>query len=409
MDPADPVVVIGAGILGCSTAYHLLRSGARNVTVVDRNEPAGGTTAAGAGFVALWAAGMYNGGKSAFDLEQYSLDFYRRLYEDGHDFGYRNDGNLVLALTEEKWQNTVRPLARHPLASPATRTLGPAEVAEITGVIDAREVAGGVLMPSGVQVETGAAVAALATFITEMGGRIHTGATVEGIEVNGQRVTAVSTTSGVLPAAAVAIAAGAWTNQVLSHLGRRLPLLPVVATRVVTEPCGVPRSMPTIQCREIPVWIRESRGGFTWGTARGYRPAFRLDRQLPVERPRVPELFAAVRADTGRLARVFPGIAQLAVKSWVQGMPVYTPDGQLVLGPVPGFANAVVLGGDNETGVSHGPAMGRVAAELLRGETAFTDISRLRPDRFDRADFPDEESIEAHMAGAVWNTHPAVR
>ncbi|MFF3372157.1 NAD(P)/FAD-dependent oxidoreductase [Streptomyces sp. NPDC002680] len=409
LDPSDPVVVIGAGIVGVSAAYHLLRSGARDVTVVDRNEPGGGTTAAGAGFVALWAAGMGDFGAAGLALEQYSLDFYRRLHEEGHEISYRNDGNLVLAVTRERYEQYVQVLVDHPFASPGTRAISAAEVAERTGVVDASAVAGGVLMPSGIQLETGQAVTAVAGLVETMGGRVLTDATVEGLVRDGEQVTAVRTTAGDLPAAAVVVAAGAWTNRILAHLDVRLPLLPFVATRIVTEVCGVPDSMPTIQCREFPLWLRESGGGLTFGTSAGYRAAFQLappGGSLPFGRPRKPELFDAVRAHSHVLDRVFPGISELPVKSWLQGMPVYTPDGQLVIGRVPGCPNAIVLGGDNETGVSHGPAMGRAGAQLVRGDTSFTDLASFRPDRFDPAEFPDDTSMYEHLEGVVWKTRP---
>ncbi|MFJ7215034.1 NAD(P)/FAD-dependent oxidoreductase [Amycolatopsis sp. NPDC098790] len=386
--PSNPIVVIGAGIVGCSAAYHLLKAGARDVTVLDRNEPGGGTTAAGAGFVALWAAGMAELGAPGIDLERYSLEFYRRLHQEGHAIDYRNDGNLVLALTQDKWENVVRPIAEHEYASPGTKALSPTEVAELTGVVDPGAVAGGVLMPSGIQLDTGKAVGALTQLITSMGGRIETGVTVEGFTSTGGRTTAVRTSAGDFPCAAVVVAAGAWTNSVLAGLGAQLPLVPVVATRIVTEPCGVPGSMPTIQCREFPLWIRESGGGFTWGTTAGYVPLSKWEdpaNPLLPGRPRDSALFEALLDDAKRIATVFPALADAAVKSWLQGLPVYTADGQLVIGRLADHPDVVVLGGDNETGVSHGPSMGRVAAELVQGTDTFTDINRFRPDRFDSA------------------------
>ena len=76
----EPVVVIGAGIVGVSAAYHLLTAGARNVTVIDRVEPGEGTTKAGAGFVAKWNEANYDFGPGGLQLQDYALQFYRSLH-----------------------------------------------------------------------------------------------------------------------------------------------------------------------------------------------------------------------------------------------------------------------------------------------------------------------------------------
>ncbi len=405
LGPEEPVVVIGAGIIGCCAAYHLLKSGARNVTVIDTSEPGSGTTSAGAGFVALWAAGTMPLGETGLGMERYSLQFYGDLAAAGYDIAYRNNGNLILALTDRSWQDVGIQVARHPAASPGTRTLTPAEISAETGVIDAAAVYSATLMPTAVQVETGLAVSALAGLIRQLGGTIRTGLQVGGFRTGTDQVQAVTTPDGDITAAAVIVAAGAWTNTVLQHLGTRLPLLRIIATRIVTQPLGVPATMPTVQCDDFGLWIRESGGAFTWGSASAYRPAYWLERTagpIAAGRPRSRELLDLQLAEQARVARIFPGMAGARVASWMQGMPVYTPDSQLFAGPLPAYGNVIVLAGDNESGVAHGPGMGRVAAEIVRGEQPFVDIRPCRLDRFGPAQFPDEESVREHLRTQDW-------
>ena len=83
------IVVVGGGIIGCSTAYHLLRQGVKKVTLVEAGEPGSATTSAGAGFVSHWSAGMIPLGEEGFQLQQYGLDFYHMLHELGTEIGYR--------------------------------------------------------------------------------------------------------------------------------------------------------------------------------------------------------------------------------------------------------------------------------------------------------------------------------
>ncbi len=402
----QPIVVVGAGIVGCSAAYHLLAAGATDVTVLDVVPPGDGTTSAGAGFVSRWAAGLAHFGPAGLALEEYSLAFYRELSENGTDISYANNGNLVLALTEPTWDQWVRGVTSHPRASLGTRILGPAQVAAVTGVVDPAVIRGGALMPEGIRVETRLAVTALAQRIVALGGRMLTGSAATGFVFGpaaGAPVAGVTTAHGTLRASTVLLACGAWTNDVLAFLGLRLPLLRMVATRIVTEPAGVPPTMPVVQCPDLALWIRDSNGGFTWGTIAGYRPAFQVEASegpISAGQPRSEALLAELVKDTGRVARVFPPLAGAAVRSWSQGMPVYTPDADLIIGRVTGHDNVIVLGGDNETGVSHGPAMGRIAADLTRGADTICDITQFSPDRFDLSDPAKltEEAVAAEIA-----------
>lgn len=157
----DPIVVVGAGLLGCSAAYHLLAAGARDVTLIDRYGPGDGTSSAGAGFVALWAAGR-TPTEPSLAMQRYALEFYGGLHAAGHDIGYRNNGNLIIAQTDEAWREHVVGAAESADAEPGSRVLGPAEIARLTGVISAQAVHAGLLMPSAIQIETGRTVQAMA-------------------------------------------------------------------------------------------------------------------------------------------------------------------------------------------------------------------------------------------------------
>jgi len=393
--PSGPVIVIGGGVIGCAAAYHLLRMGVREVTLVDRIGPGAGTTKAGAGFVALWASGATRFGLSGHGLERYALEFYRELETFGARLGYRSNGNVVLMLGEPGWKERGVVLQDRLGALPA-RALSAVEVAELTGVVDVAKVDGGILMPSGIQVETERVIGALTDQLRQLGATIVTDTGVTGFDTAGNSIRAVQTTAGTLDAAAVVIAAGAWTNQVLAGLNSRLPLLPVLATRIVTDDRDVPETMPTIQCPELRLWIRGADGAFTWGTLAGYEPLYEFgleDGSVPPELPRREDVLERLLDAQPAVAEVFPTLAGARVERWLQGIINYTPDGNLIIGHVPGFANAVVLAGDNESGVSHGPAMGRVGAELLCDAEPLVDLEPMRPDRFAPSDFPDARSV----------------
>ncbi|MEW6633447.1 MAG: FAD-binding oxidoreductase [Pseudomonadota bacterium] len=393
------IVVVGGGIIGCSTAYHLLKSGVKNVTLVDATEPGAATTSAGAGFVSHWSAGMIPAGEEGLRLQQYGLDFYRMLHELGTEIGYRPNGTLIMALTPQGREEFVLPVLNSPYAPKEMQDLNAKQIgAKMGGLIDPAKVHSGAYNPHGIQLDTKLALGVLVNEIRKLGGVVRSGTKVRRIEDAGGKVT-LHTDRETIEADGAVVAAGAWNNEVLASLDWHLPLLRVLATRVVTDDRGLPSTLPTVQCRELRLWLRETFGAIMWGTGSHYTPMHRLEEsEIEPGQPHNRELMQSmVDFQMTRLQEVFPPLRGSKVASWAQGIPCYTPDVGLMVGHVPGHANIVVAGGDNETGVSHGPGLGRLASEILLDAPRFVDPTRFRIDRYARDAFPSEEDVEASM------------
>lgn len=396
------VLVVGAGVLGACLAHHLLRRGAGRVVVLEAETPAAATSGAGAGFVGLWAAGYAHFlTDTDRELEQYGIDFYRRLAETAPDIECRAHGNLYLATTGSGWTQWVEPVLGHPMAPPGTRQLTPDEVGTITGgVVAPGSVVGGALHPGGIQISAGRATRALAASVLDLGGEVRAHTPVTGLIVSDGAVTGVRTAAGPLRARKVVLACGAWSNELLRPLGHRLPLLRMVATRVVSPPSGVPDTMPTVMVPDLyGLWLRAHRSGLTWGNGDGYAPSYELDGDVgATRRPRCPELLDRLTD------RLMPGLRalvpghDLSVGHWLQGMPCMTPDRAFLAGSVPGVEGLYVLGGDNEAGVTHGPGLGRLLAEVVdAGGSDWLDPSPYRLDRFAPGRFPTERDVAEAM------------
>ncbi|MBZ9995095.1 FAD-binding oxidoreductase [Mesorhizobium sp. BH1-1-4] len=393
------IVVIGGGIIGCSAAFHLLKSGVRQVTVIDAGQPGAATTGAGAGFVSHWSAGMIPLGAEGFQLQQYGLDFYRRLHEVGVEIGYRPNGTLIMALTEDGRERFVRPVLESAYAPPEMQDLNAAEIGQkMQGLIDPSRVHSAAYNPHGIQVDTSLAMKVLIGQIGELGGIFRNATRVTAIHDAGDRVT-IETDQGRIEANAAIAAAGAWNNQVISGLGWRLPLLRVVATRIVTDNRGLASTIPTVQCRELRLWLRETFGAVMWGTGRHYKPLYKTgDSEIEPGQPHNMELMRETfDEELAELQAIFPPLRGSKVASWAQGVPCYTPDNGLVVGKVPGSANVVVAGGDNESGVTHGPGLGRLASELVLGQQPFVAPARFRVERYASDAFKSEAEVEAAM------------
>ncbi|NQX11876.1 FAD-binding oxidoreductase [Microbacteriaceae bacterium VKM Ac-2855] len=400
-----PVCVIGAGILGASTALHLMLGGASELTLIDAGSPLSGTTAAGAGFVARFGADHHRRiGEGAIPLEEYGLDFYRGLHEDGVDIEFAHNGNIAIARSAGVLDTLEQGIARHPLASPGTRVLDADGVAErMHGAIDPAAIVGGVLMPEAIQLTTAKALTEILDRLEAGGVRVLWNTTATGVKLHNGAVAGVHTPAGTVDATTIVFAAGAWTSELLRGVGRPLPLVPTVATRFVSEPAGLPATMPTVQSLELGLWLRELRGAFSWGGGFAYRRVSALAAEeglsFGFERPVSPTLITQQHAAQARIAEVFPALAGLQTAEIVQGIPVYSVDGGLYAGAVPGIDGLWALAGDNESGVTHGPGMGRLVAELILGVQPYADPAPFRLDRVDPAHYPDESAIVAAMAG----------
>lgn len=370
------VVVVGGGILGCSAAFHLLEAGAGDVLLLERDGLAQGTSAAGAGFLGLWAAGYASDvwDDVELELERYGLDFYQALADEA-EIGWKRNGNLWFATSQEGWERFLEPLATDERVPNRVR-LDPAGVEEVTGIVRASRVVGGVLHPGGAQVSARKSVHALAERVLRNGGRIETRRPVTRISTSADRIVAVETEGGTIATGTVVLAAGSWTNGLLAEFGLFLPMAPLVAARIVTEPLGAPPTLPTLMVPEISfAWLREEAGGLLLGCSFESRPRYDLVESGPPERfdQLAIDGILETRRCAARLSKVIPALAEPGTVTAAQGAPCYTPDLRALVGAVPRIEGLYAVGGCNEAGLTHGPGYGRIVSELVtvgRSESA---------------------------------------
>lgn len=412
------VVVVGGGVMGASVALHLLESGVRRVRLLERDGLFQGTTAAAAGFLAPWSAlsPLHGAESKMLPIERYGLRFYADLHAAGYDIGYRRNGVLWVAASEDSWaENKDLPWQA---ADPDSVALEPAEITELTGgVVLGDRVRGAQYMPNGAQISPEKAGTAFARRITELGGVIETRRPVTGLLTSSGSVAGVSTTAGQVDCGTVVLAAGAWCGEMLRQVGFFLPAFPQVTSRIITEPIGIPETMPTLMLLgTLPgepeggtiLWARWYDGGLLWGGVYTTYP-----RNILVDAP-VPDRFDELPTDgvaenqrVARAASYLPALSRPASIRVKHGVPCYTPDEMALVGPVPGVEGLYAVAGDNELGVTQGPGYGKALAEhIAHGSSEFASLSPWRLDRFgdrfgNQAQAMDglAASFEALMAG----------
>jgi sarcosine oxidase subunit beta len=369
------VVVIGAGVMGASVAYHLAMLGVRNVVLVDRGTGpgAGSTGRATGGFRAQYA--------SAINV-RLSLRSRTRLTsfrdETGGDAGYQPVGYLFLASSEADVA-VLREAQRmqHAEGLHEAAMLGAEEIACLQPDIRLDGVVGAAWCPSYGYIRPMGLLQGFLDAASRQGTLVRWGAELEGFEREGDRLTAVRTSDGRIATGIVVNAAGAWAAQVASLAGISLPVTPVrrqVAITVATD--VLPAASP------MTIWAGD---GFHFRVRDG-RVLLLLPEVTIGATPHDTTFDAAwlprVRALADARVPLLAGVPIDEPGCWC-GLYEMSPDHHALLGRMPDLANLYAINGSSGHGVMHAPVLGELLAEMIvHGAARSLDVHALRPERF---------------------------
>lgn len=369
------VVVIGAGIVGCSAAYHLAAAGAGSVLVLDREDAVGrGSTGACAGGFRQQFTSEVN-----IRLSQASVPMILGFEpEHGIPVTVSQDGYLFLVRDEAAWEGFLRGVELQRSLGVPVEVLDGDAVAELVPRLDVGGLVGATFGPADGIADPGALTQGYATLARGAGASFALGTDVLGIEVGeAGAVTGVRTAAGAVAASAVILAAGAWSGALAATAGVDLPIEPVPRTVVTTGAFpGVPERRTLVIDAETSFYLHREGDGVLMGMAGEDRPSFDTS---------VDEGFVA-DALIPRAIRVFPPVAAAGIRSSWAGLYEMTPDRHPIVGPGP-LAGLIIAAGFSGHGFQHGPIVGKLLAELLvDGASRSLDIGALSFGRFAAGD-----------------------
>jgi D-amino-acid dehydrogenase len=372
------VIVVGGGVVGLSTAYHLVASGARAL-LVDRAD-AGRATAAGAGIIASES----NSGESEawFNFALVAIGYYpalvERLRADGAaDTGYAPAAQLIVAASQD--EDAAFDLARQRLFERQRRRSRPApqDLQEIDSEAaralfpPLAPVRSAILYRNAARVDGRLLAGALRQAAEAHGLSVRTGS-VEQLVVRDNAVSAVVVDGETIAAGSVVIAAGAWSARLASQLGMALPIQP---------------SRGQIIHLQLP---DTATGG--WPIVNGFRGHYIVpwpDGRVVVGATRetgtgfaAHTTAAGVYEVLGEALRLAPGLAAAAIADIRVGLRPVTPDNMPVLGAAPAVRGVYLAAGHGATGLQLGPYSGKVIADLILGRTLETDLEAFSATRF---------------------------
>ncbi|UWR07857.1 FAD-dependent oxidoreductase [Ruegeria sp. B32] len=383
MKSRTKVVVIGGGIAGCSTLYHLTQEGWSDVVLVERNELTSGTT---------WhsAAQVTNFGmnQTMVGLKSHSIRLYKELAEDpDYPINYHHgDGGIRLANTETQMQGY-----RH-FASMARgmgvqfEVIDAQECARRHPLISTDNLLGGLWDPLDGDIDPAQLCQALARRARKAGAEVYRNAPVTALTQHKDDTWTVHTEHGDIDCDIVVNACGYRVNEVGAMMGVHHPVASMEHQYFLTEEIPAIRDaghrMPLLRCPISDYYCRQEKNGLllgfyeqdckTWGMD-GIDPNF-VNALCPDDLDRVTDVLE------GAFARM-PALMEAGIHTVVNGPITYTIDGAPLVGPIPGKRNAFCIIG-LRAGLGEGGGHGwLLAQQIVHGEACY-DTWCLDPRRF---------------------------
>jgi len=391
-------VVIGGGIVGCSTAYHLGKLGWTDTVLLERKKLTSGTTFHAAGLV-----GQLRTSANITQLLGYSVDLYRRLeQETGLQTGWKMNGGLRLACTAERWTEVKRQATTAHSFGLEMHLLTPQEAQDLWPLMTIDDLVGAAFLPTDGQANPSDITQSLARGARMAGVRIFEDTPVTRIIVEDGRIRGVETPQGRIDCEKVVICAGQWTRTLAATVGVNVPLVSVEHQYMVTERiAGVTPNLPTLRDPDRLTYWKEEVGGLVWG---GYEP-----NPVPWAVKGIPEgfHFELLTSDFDHFGQFMdlaigrvPALETAGIKQLINGPESFTPDGNFILGEAPEQRNLFIGAGFNAFGIASGGGAGMALAEWVAKGAAPFDLWPVDIRRFGKVhqstDWVRERTLEAY-------------
>ena len=375
MQTTTRVAIIGGGVVGCSVLYHLTKLGWADAMLLERSELTSGSTwhAAG-GFHTL------NGDTNMAALQGYTIKLYRELEElTGLSCGLHHVGAVTLADNQDRFDMLVAERAKHRYMGLETTIIGPEEIAKIAPVTNVEGVIGGLYDPLDGHLDPSGTTHAYAKAARMGGATIETNCKVSETNQRPDGTWNVVTDKGTIHAEHVVNAAGLWAREVGAMANIYFPLLPMEHQYLITE--EVPEIAAIADAGgEHPGVTDLSGESYLRQEGRGLCIGFYEQRCRPwavngtpwnFGQELLPDDFDKIEDSIAFAYKRFPALERSGIKSVIHGPFTFAPDGNPLVGPVPGMRNywsacAVMAGFSQGGGVGLSLAQWMVEGEPER-------------------------------------------
>ena len=360
------VVIIGGGIVGCSTAYHLTELGWKDVVLLERKRISSGTSWAAAGLLGqLWSTSPLT------RLAQYGADLYAGLEaKTGQPTGYKRNGSIRVARTPHRRQEYMRSLGMARAFGIRMEEIDKEEAKRLVPMMETSDLTGIWYQPDDGVTNPEDTTQALAKGARMGGATIIENIKVEDIVLENKKIKSVKTDQGEIACEYVVNCAGMWGRDVGKMVGVSLPLAAAEHMHMTTEPMeGCYKEMPYVRDMDGYIYFKEEMGGLLMGGFEPYAKTWGVKG--------IPDNFEYTQLDEdwdqmdlfveNAIIRV-PAFAEAGVTNLTTVPESFTPDTSYLLGEAPGVKNFYVACGMNSVGItSAGGAGMAIAGWIVNG------------------------------------------
>jgi len=381
---SQDVIIIGAGVMGCSLAYHLAAAGLKPL-VLERRGIAQAATSR--------AAGLLTRARSKPGL----LHLVRQTYEDlrtleaehGEVLGVRTTGSLYIGVSEQVRQAHRDLMTLALEQGEKALRISPLEAETRVPWLHLEGDEQVFFMAEDAFVDGYALATAYARAARRKGARILEGEAVLEVLTDRRRLAGVRTAQGCLSSPVVVDAAGAWANLLARTAGAAIPMAPVRSQYWITapDPRFSPR-MPFLILPDARAYARPEGDGLLFG--------FRETQSVHADPRDLPDDlqghvvagdadgWASLEEGAPAFQRFLPGLGELEIAHYISGYSTYVPDGMLAAGPLPGLPGFYSAAGCSGGGVAMAGGVGRALAQMITGSQLSFDLKPHDPGRFGR-------------------------
>jgi glycine cleavage system aminomethyltransferase T/glycine/D-amino acid oxidase-like deaminating enzyme len=399
------IVIVGGGIAGCSTAYHLAKLGRTDVLLLEQGKLTSGTTWHAAGLV-----GQMRPNRNMTVMSKYGIELYATLEaETGLATGWKQCGSVNVARTPERMKVLKKQATMANSFGVECHLISPREAGERYPVMRTDDLQGAIWLPGDGKANPADLCMSLAKGARNRGVKMMEDVEVTGVIIEGGRAVGVRTRQGDVRCEVLVNCAGQWARQFGALAGVNVPLYSAEHFYIVTGKIdGVHPMLPVMRDPDGFIYYKEEVGGLVMG---GFEP-----KAKPWKMDPIPSTFQFELLDedwdqfeplmTNALHRT-PCLETAEIKMLLNGPESFTPDGNFILGEAPELRNYFVCAGFNSAGIANSGGAGRLMAEWIVGGEPSTDLWDVDVRRFGA--FTANRKALAARTGETLGLHYAMR
>ncbi len=393
-------IIVGAGVTGLSTAYHLKRMGYGEVTLLEKDSVGAGSSSRAAGISTglLWS-------KTGVLARKTALRFFRQFSSEFDGYSFHNEHGCLGLFNPELWPAREALLPLYEEYDVPYQILSPQEMRRRWPQLNPRADQTGLLDPLGGYSEPDAYLPALTARVRSLGVKLIKNCVVHELLTAGDRVTGVRTAAGVIEADAVVVTNYAWILPLLATSGIAIPAKTFVHQRYVSKPLRAQLQIPPVNADPYLGYVRPADGN---RVLIGAETPDRDDWKVRDFGFQLTEIEDDPRVLPDVLARFGDFVPALAEAEWETrkvGLLSFSMDGEPIIGPFGGVENLYVGVCFHSGGFSYNPASGFYLAEFVaKGKTSI-DLTAFSPDRFSAAETADYLASTVPQRNAARRRH----